>query len=49
LFVIGFVSGTRAEVDLLPIIVEALNVQGNNTGSVADFRDAARAIAASGH
>ena len=47
LFVIGFVSGTRAEVDLLPIIIKALNVQGNNTGSVADLRDAARAIAAS--
>jgi NADPH:quinone reductase-like Zn-dependent oxidoreductase len=48
LFVIGFVSGTRGEVDLLPIIVKALNVQGNNTGSVADLRDVARAIAASG-
>jgi NADPH:quinone reductase-like Zn-dependent oxidoreductase len=48
LFVIGFVSGTRGEVDLLPIIVKALKVQGNNTGSVADLRDAARAIAASG-
>jgi NADPH:quinone reductase-like Zn-dependent oxidoreductase len=48
LFVIGFVSGTRGEVDLLPVIVKALNVQGNNTGSVADLRDAARAIAASG-
>ena len=48
LFVIGFVSGTRGEVDLLPIIVKALNIQGNNTGSVADLRDVARAIAASG-
>jgi len=48
LLAIGFVSGTRGEVDLLPIIVKALNVQGNNTGSVADLRDAARAIAASG-
>ncbi|MFL6602589.1 MAG: NAD(P)-dependent alcohol dehydrogenase [Steroidobacteraceae bacterium] len=47
-FVIGFVSGTRGEVDLLPIIVKALNLQGNNTGSVADLRDAARAIGAAG-
>jgi NADPH:quinone reductase-like Zn-dependent oxidoreductase len=48
LFVIGFVSGTRGPVDLLPIIIKALNVKGNNTGSVADLRDAARAIAATG-
>jgi NADPH:quinone reductase-like Zn-dependent oxidoreductase len=48
LFVIGFVSGTRGQVDLLPIIVKALKVQGNNTGSVADLRDVARAIAAGG-
>jgi len=48
LFVIGFVSGTRGDVDLLPIIVKALNVRGNNTGSVADLRDVTRAVAASG-
>ena len=46
-FVIGFLTGTAASADLLPIIVKALNVQGNNTGSVADLRDAARAVAAS--
>ena len=45
-FVIGFVTGTQAAVDLLPIIVKALKVRGNNTGSVSDLRDAARAIAA---
>lgn len=46
-FVIGFLTGVRASIDVLPIIVKALNVQGNNTGSVADLHDAARAIAAS--
>jgi len=45
-FVIGFLTGVKASIDLLPIIVKALNVLGNNTGSVADLRDAARAIAA---
>lgn len=45
-FVIGFLSGVRASIDLLPIITKALNVQGKNTGTVADLRDAARAIAA---
>ncbi|CCV08186.1 Zinc-type alcohol dehydrogenase-like protein C1773.06c [Mesorhizobium metallidurans STM 2683] len=45
-FVIGFVTGTEATADLLPIIIKALKVLGNNTGSVSDLRDAARAIAA---
>jgi NADPH:quinone reductase-like Zn-dependent oxidoreductase len=35
---------TRAATDLLPVIVKALNVVGNNTGSVADLRSVARAI-----
>lgn len=48
LFLIGFVSGTRGGIDLLPIIVKALKVRGNNTGSVADLRDVTRAVAASG-
>ncbi len=45
-FTVGFVGGTSAPVDLLPIIVKALRVVGNNTGSVADLAEAARAIAA---
>ncbi|RUU46199.1 NAD(P)-dependent alcohol dehydrogenase, partial [Mesorhizobium sp. M6A.T.Ce.TU.002.03.1.1] len=45
-FTIGFVTGTEATANLLPIIVKALKVVGNNTGSVSDLRDAARAIAA---
>ncbi|MEP6566926.1 MAG: NAD(P)-dependent alcohol dehydrogenase [Mesorhizobium sp.] len=45
-FVIGFVTGSEATVNLLPIIVKALKVLGNNTGSVSDLRDAVRAIAA---
>ena len=46
MFTVGFVGGTSAPVDLLPVIVKALRVVGNNTGSVADLADAARAIAA---
>lgn len=45
-FTVGFVGGTSAPVDLLPVIVKALRVVGNNTGSVADLAEAARAIAA---
>ncbi|NDP48389.1 MAG: NAD(P)-dependent alcohol dehydrogenase [Sulfuriferula multivorans] len=43
-FTVGFVSGTVASIDLLPIIVKALRIVGNNTGSVADLAEAARAI-----
>ncbi|SFV04083.1 zinc-dependent alcohol dehydrogenase family protein [Pseudoduganella namucuonensis] len=45
-FTVGFVGGTAASIDLLPMIVKALRVVGNNTGSVADLAEAARAIAA---
>lgn len=45
-FTVGFVGGTAASLDLLPIIVKALRIVGNNTGSVADLAEAARAIAA---
>lgn len=45
-FTVGFVTGTTTQVDLLPIIVKALRIVGNNTGSVADLAEAARAIAA---
>ena len=45
-FTIGFLSGVETNANLLPIIVKALRVLGNNTGSVDDLRDAARAIAA---
>lgn len=45
-FTVGFVTGTLASVDLMPIIVKALRVLGNNTGSVADLAEAARAMAA---
>lgn len=45
-FVIGFLTGARPSIDVLPIIAKALRVQGNNTGSVADLREAAEAIAA---
>lgn len=45
-FTIGFVTGTQTSTDILPIILKSLTVVGNNTGSVADLSDAARAIAA---
>ncbi|MES2935474.1 MAG: NAD(P)-dependent alcohol dehydrogenase [Pseudomonadota bacterium] len=45
-FTVGFVTGTAISIDLLPIIVKSLRIVGNNTGSVADLADAARAIAA---
>jgi NADPH:quinone reductase-like Zn-dependent oxidoreductase len=45
-FTVGFLGGTTASVDLLPAIVKALRIVGNNTGSVADLADATRAIAA---
>ncbi|MGN6667560.1 MAG: zinc-dependent alcohol dehydrogenase family protein [Trinickia sp.] len=46
-FVIGFVTGATASVDLMAILTKALNGQGTNTGPVSDLRDVARAIAAS--
>lgn len=45
-FTVGFVSGTTSSLDMLPVIVKALRIVGNNTGSVADLAQAARAIAA---
>ncbi|MGB4074707.1 zinc-dependent alcohol dehydrogenase family protein [Pseudomonas sp.] len=45
-FTVGFVSGTAVSIDLLPIIVKALRIVGNSTGSVADLGEAVRAIAA---
>lgn len=45
-FTVGFITGTTSSIDLLPIIVKALRIVGNNTGSVADLAQAARAIAA---
>lgn len=45
-FTVGFVTGTEAAIDLFPIIVKALRIIGNNTGSVADLAEATRAITA---
>lgn len=44
-FTVGFVGGTASSIDLLPIIVKALRIVGNNTGSVADLAEATKAIA----
>ncbi len=46
IYTIGFLTGTKLELDLMPIIVKALRVQGNNTGSVEDLGRAMQAIAA---
>ncbi|SMH61556.1 zinc-dependent alcohol dehydrogenase family protein [Azospirillum agricola] len=47
-FVIGFLSGGDLEASLFPIILKMLRVIGSNTGSVADLREAVRAIDATG-
>ncbi|AYG61988.1 zinc-dependent alcohol dehydrogenase family protein [Rhizobium jaguaris] len=44
IFTIGFITGTSLQLDLMPVIVKALRIQGNNTGSVEDFGNAMRAI-----
>ncbi|PTQ10168.1 alcohol dehydrogenase [Sphingomonas oleivorans] len=44
IFTIGFITGTTLELDLMPVIVKAVRVQGNNTGSVQDFSQAMQAI-----
>jgi NADPH:quinone reductase-like Zn-dependent oxidoreductase len=45
-FTIGFVTGTSLQVDLMTVIVKALRIQGNNTGSAEDLGNAMRAIGA---
>jgi len=45
-FTVGFVTGSAAQVDLMTIIVKALRVVGNNTGSVENLAAAASVIAA---
>ena len=45
-FTIGFLSGGRAEIDLMRIIEKSIRLQGNNTGSAQDLADAVAAIAA---
>lgn len=45
-FTIGFLSGGNTSVELMPIIVKSLRVQGNNTGSAVDLAAAVAAIAA---
>lgn len=44
-FTVGFLAGTGFEIDLLPLIVKAVRLVGNNTGSVADLAAATQAIA----
>lgn len=47
-FTVGFVSGAHATIDVLTVMSKALRIIGNSTGSVADLREAAHAIAAHG-
>jgi NADPH:quinone reductase-like Zn-dependent oxidoreductase len=44
-YAIGFLGGAVASWELLPIISNALRILGNNTGSVADFSEAATMLA----
>lgn len=46
IFTVGFIGGTAASIDLLPVIAKALRIVGNNTGSVADLVGAVQAITA---
>lgn len=43
-FTVGFLTGSVASIDMLPVIVKALRIVGNNTGSVNDLKEAVRAI-----
>ncbi|MEE2951871.1 MAG: NAD(P)-dependent alcohol dehydrogenase [Pseudomonadota bacterium] len=43
-YLIGFLGGTQASVDLLALIGRAITIRGANTGSVADLAHAARAM-----
>jgi NADPH:quinone reductase-like Zn-dependent oxidoreductase len=47
IFVIGFVGGLDLQIPVLPIMLKTLSIIGNNTGTTADLRDAAHAIASS--
>lgn len=42
---IGFLSGYKPTIDVMPIFFKRLNIRGNNTGLISDFRDAVRGVA----
>lgn len=46
IYAVGFLGGTRAEVDLMSMIANGLRIEGTNGGSVADLADTAAVIAA---
>lgn len=48
IFVIGFLSGFKVSIDVLPIFYKKLRIIGNNTGSRSDLEDAVRAIDTNG-
>lgn len=48
IFVIGFVGGSDLHIPVLPIMLKTLSIIGNNTGSTADLRAAAHALASTG-
>jgi len=45
-FTVGFLAGTETTFDLFTVIGKAVRIVGNSTGSVADLKEAVRAIAA---
>ncbi|WP_353069890.1 NAD(P)-dependent alcohol dehydrogenase [Tunturibacter empetritectus] len=47
-FIIGFLSGTEVSINVVPVMERRIRLQGNNTGPVADFADAAAAMTAHG-
>jgi NADPH:quinone reductase-like Zn-dependent oxidoreductase len=44
IFVIGFVGGMQLDIPVLPIQLKTISILGNNTGSIADFEGAVRAL-----
>ena len=45
-FVIGFLTGTRPTIDVVPVMEREIRIQGNHTGPVAALRAASLAITA---
>ena len=45
-FTVGFIAGSETAFDLFAVIGKAVRIVGNSTGSVADLKEAVRAIAA---
>lgn len=45
-FALGFIGGSKLELDLMPLMLKSVRLQGSNTGSSADLTSAMQVIAA---